>query len=72
VGAYEPEKVELVGVVKIAEEIEKIVLSLDTVKSIFAERYGRTVQAVVFDATTGEWTVDFLMPSEVKEDPPGE
>jgi len=69
VGAYDVAKVESVGIVKIAEEIEKIVLSLNTVKSIFAERYGRPVECVVFDATTGEWTVDFLMPLEVKDDP---
>ncbi|GAI14576.1 unnamed protein product, partial [marine sediment metagenome] len=68
----EPEKAESVGIVKIAEEIEKIVLSLDTVKLIFQDRYGRKVEAVVFDATTGEWTIDFLMPKELPEDPPGE
>jgi hypothetical protein len=55
--------------VPISKEIEKIVLSTDTVKLIFKDRYGREIEAVIFDATSGLWTVDFLRPDEISKDP---
>ncbi len=61
----EPEKVSIIPI-----EIEKVVLSTDTVKLIFQDKYGRPVEAVIFDATSGLWTIDFLVPSEVVETPP--
>lgn len=50
----------------IPEEVEKIVISTDTVLRIFKDEYGRDVESVVFDKENKLWIVDFLMPAEAE------
>lgn len=53
----------------IPEEIEKIVVSTQTMKALLKKEYGREVESIKYDVSTEEWTVDFLIAAEKQPAP---
>lgn len=51
----------------IPEEVEKIVISTDTLKAILKEKYGRDIESIEKDRELELWTIDFLTLKEAEK-----